>query len=242
LPEAAYRRTNSSLRDAGRPLGAVRDAKILIDAIDGLIGEVSGTATAGHLRTIRRTLAENGAETKRAVYTEPTGIALSRHTLQNVRQRIRNCSIAKHGWSTLGKGLSHAYRRGRRMYKKAHFKRRVQDLHEWRKQTKYLHHQLAVLKPLCKGPVGKLSAETAKLAEKLGADHDLAVLRTQICSSEAGIPPAAQAEIASLIEHERKRLQEAAFFLGARIYEEKPAHFSARFNRYWRQWRHSKRE
>ncbi len=239
LPAAAYQQINNRLRDAGRPLGAARDAKILLLAIDSLRGSARDAVVASHLRTIRRTLAAQANEIKRAVQSKPAGVALSRRTLRRVRRRIRRYSLAKHGWSTLGKGLSRVYRRGRRLYQKARSGRRVQDLHEWRKQAKYLHHQLTVLKPLCKRRLAKTSAEAAELTDKLGDDHDLAILRTQICAPESGIPPAAQEQLASLIEQERTRLQDAAFILGASIYAEKPGEFSARLGGYWQQWRHS---
>jgi CHAD domain-containing protein len=241
MPEAIYRGTNSRLRDAGRPLGVARDAKILVVAVDKLLAKARGTAAAGYLGAVRRTLLENGLVIKRAVRSESTGLALSRQALRSARQRIQNYSIAKHGWSTLGKGLGRAYRRGCRMYAKSRSERRVPDLHEWRKQAKYLHHQLTVLKPLRKGRIGKLSAEAAKLADKLGNDHDLAVLRTKICGPEGAIAPGAQRRVVTLIEHERKKLQDAAFTLGARIYAEKPADFLARFDKYWRAWRPNKK-
>jgi len=239
LPETTYRQTNSRLRDAGRPLGAVRDAKILVVAVDKLLAKARGATTAAHLRAIRCTLTESRNEIRRAVRTEPTGLALSRQALRSARRRIRSYSIAKHGWSTLGKGLSHVYRRGRRMYQKACSHRRVEDLHEWRKQATYLHHQLTVLKPVGKGPIGKLSAEVADLADRLGEDHDLAVLCMKISTPAAAIPAASKTKVIALIEQERKGLEDAAFILGARIYGETPAALFSRFGAYWREWRHS---
>lgn len=126
------------------------------------------------------------------------------------------------------------------MYHRARGERRMEDLHEWRKQAKYLHHQLTVLKPLWKGPIGKLSGEAANLADRLGDDHDLAVLRGQISGPQTAIAPDEQRRVVKLIEHERRRLQNAAFMLGARIYEEKTADFFARFGGYWQEWRHPK--
>jgi CHAD domain-containing protein len=242
LPEVTYRYTNSRLRDAGRPLGAARDAKILVVSVDKLLAKARGTNALGYLRAVRRTLLENGDEIQRVVRSEPSGLALSRQALRSARQRIRNYSIAKHGWSTLGKGLSRVYRSGRRMYHRARGERRVEDLHEWRKQAKYLHHQLTVLKPLWKGPIGKLSGEAASLADRLGDDHDLAVLRRQISGPQTAIAPDEQRTVVKLIENERRRLQNAAFMLGARIYEEKPADFFVRFGGYWQEWRHPKKK
>lgn len=241
LPEATYRQVNGRLRNAGRPLGAARDAKIMIVALDKLLARSPGAAIERRLDALRRTLLTKARAIKRAVRSEPAGLARSGHALRVARQHIRNIPIARHGWATLGKGLRRVYRHGRRMYFKAREERRPEHLHEWRKQAKYLHHQLTILKPLWEGPIGKLSAETADLADKLGDDHDLEILRQEVCASNAAVSIEAQRKIITLIERERRRLQVAAFMLGARIYEEKPADFFARFGGYWQEWRDQKK-
>src|ERR1700691_4293974 len=43
LPKAAYRDASACLREAGRPLGAARDAKILVVAVDRLLAKAHGT-------------------------------------------------------------------------------------------------------------------------------------------------------------------------------------------------------
>jgi CHAD domain-containing protein len=238
LPKAAYREANDCLREAGRPLGVARDAKILVVALDRLLANAQGSATVTPLRTFRRTILKQGTQTKRAVRRAPAGLALSRHALRSAQQRIQGSAIGKHGWSSLGEGLRRVYRRGRRMYHKARSDRRTEHLHEWRKEAKYLHHQLTVFKPLWKGPIGKLSGEAADLADKLGDDHDLVILCARLHSTGARLRAGTQRKVVTLIEQERERLQDAAFMLGARIYEEKPADFYARFGGYWQEWCH----
>jgi CHAD domain-containing protein len=237
LPKAVYRDASACLREAGRPLGAARDAKILIVAVDRLAAQAHGTATVGSLRTLRVTLLEHGTQVKRAIRRAPAGITLSRHALSSARQQIQSCVIGKHGWSALGKGLCRVYRRGRRAYRTARLERRPEQLHEWRKQAKYLHHQLTVLKPLWKRPIGKLSDEAGELADKLGDDHDLVILCARVRASDLRFHAGARRKVVTLIRHERDRLQDAAFRLGARIYEEKPSDFYERFGGYWQEWR-----
>lgn len=238
LPKAAYRDASACLREAGRPLGAARDAKILVVAVDRLLAKAHGTAVVTSLRTLRVTLLEHGAQVKRVIRRAPAGTALSRHALRSARQQIQSYAISKHGWSSLGKGLCRVYRCGRHAYRKARLEQRAQQLHEWRKQAKYLHHQLTVLKPLWKGPIGELSGEAADLADKLGDDHDLVVLCARVRGRDLRFRAGARRKVVTLIGHERERLQDAAFRLGARIYEEKPSDFYERFGGYWQEWRH----
>jgi CHAD domain-containing protein len=241
LPAAAYRQANTRLRDAGRPLGAARDAKILVVALDKLFKGRSGLAGTSAIKEFRHGLVQNGSAIKHAVMLEPTGIMLSRRALRSTDQRVKDCSIDKHGWSVLGKGLRRTYARGRRSYHKALADRRVERLHEWRKQVKYLHHQFSTLKPLWRAPIGELASATGTLSKRLGDDHDLAVLCRRILAQTGAFHSAAQqARLIAAIERERAYLQNAAFMLGARIYGEKPADFIARFGGYWHEWRRTK--
>ena len=127
------------------------------------------------------------------------------------------------------------------MYHKARANRRAEHLHEWRKQVKYLHHQFAALKPLWPGPIGELASATAELSELLGDDHDLFVLCTRILAQRGAFDSAAQqGRMIAAIERKRADLQNTAFMFAARIYEETPADFIARFGGYWHEWRRTK--
>ena len=50
IGEAAYRAENSCFRDAGRPLTEVRDAKILIETLDGLVERFHEHIAGRHFR------------------------------------------------------------------------------------------------------------------------------------------------------------------------------------------------
>jgi CHAD domain-containing protein len=88
LPSATYRQMNMQLRDAGRPLGAARDAKILIVALDSLkMG--CGPAAAHHLQRFRRLLIQNGNAIKRDVLMSATGVKLARRALTTAYQQVK---------------------------------------------------------------------------------------------------------------------------------------------------------
>jgi hypothetical protein len=106
---------------------------------------------------------------------------------------------------------------------------------------KYLWHQLQVLKALRPGAIGKLADRAHKLADHLGDDHDLSVLRTKVATMADAFPDAAsRGALLALIDRYRARLQHKAFALGRRLYGKKPGVFATRFARYWRDW-HRKR-
>ena len=119
------------------------------------------------------------------------------------------------GWDCIAAGLRATYQRARRALRHARADRATEDLHEWRKQTKYLWHQLQILTPLAAGSVGELADEFHHLADYLGDEHDLAVLRERVAA------PA----LKTLIDRRREELQDKALTLGERLYSDKSKAF-----------------
>jgi CHAD domain-containing protein len=107
--------------------------------------------------------------------------------------------------------------------------RDAEHLHEWRKQVKYLWHQLQILEPLQPGRIGKLAARCHKLADHLGDDHDLVVLRHKIESHAKAFERARELdELLRRLDRRRVQLQRKAFLLGSRLFADKPRAFLER--------------
>jgi hypothetical protein len=72
-----------------------------------------------------------------------------------------------------------------------------------------------------------------RLADVLGDDHDLAVLRERLTAGTQ--PPHVDVDaVIGLLDHRRAELQGEAWQLGQRIYAEKPKAFLARVKRSWK--------
>jgi CHAD domain-containing protein len=236
LSEGVYERENAALRDAARPLSAVRDGRVMLEALDELAENYGAPARVVALENFRKALRRERRQARRAV-TAAT-IQRSRRSLQRVCERSARWRIADRGWSIIGSGLRRIYDNGRKALAVARSGRTMEDLHEWRKQVKYLWHQLQVLDPIWPGLIGELADQAHKLATHLGDDHDLAVLRGKMVEHHDAFADAAGCEaLLALIDRRRDQLHEKAFLLGDRIYEEKPAAFEARFGKYWEDWR-----
>jgi hypothetical protein len=117
----------------------------------------------------------------------------------------------------------------------------LRPMAQWRKQTKYLWHQLQVLEPMRPGPLGELADQAHKLSDYLGDDHDLAVLREKVLQHRSTFKDEADlTAFLALLDRCQERLRAKAFLVGSRIYAEKPATFAARLGRYWQRWRAEK--
>lgn len=206
-----YRRENIAARDAARPLSKARDDEVLSNALGGLLEHFDLEAPRVHI-----------AQTSHKL---PAGqLDKIKGSLGRSLARVQEWDPDSAGWDSIEGGLRATYRRARRALRNARAERATDDLHEWRKQTKYLWHQLQVLTPLAAGPVGELADEFHHLADYLGDEHDLAVLRERVTASS---------ELKTLIDRRREELQDKALALGERLYADKSKAFVHRLEEHW---------
>jgi CHAD domain-containing protein len=246
----SFRAINVALRDAGRALAGRRDARVLVETLDRLIEreavEPAPLASfAAVLRTDWEAASGAPAVTVPAV-TVPAatapGAAVAARTWPTTvvaagpvpapAARVRAAAQALRGarvrgdWPVLADGLHEVYRRGRRALRTARREPTAECLHEWRKQVKHAWYALELLEPAWPRPMRALSREAHRLADRLGEDHDLAVLRERL--AVATVDAAAKSRALAALDARRRELQRAAFRLGGRLYAEPSRRFVAR--------------
>jgi len=224
-----YRRENLALRDTARPLAEVRDAKVFVGTIKALSrrGSSRGPAArqlaplAEQLAARHQALAERELGNERAWEAVATALAA-------VCARAERWSLPDHhGWKLLKPGLERAYREGRRARTRARREGTNEALHEWRKEVKYFLYQLQIIEPAWRAPERSLARRLDRLADLLGEDHDLAVVRTMV-TEEA---------VDRLVDRRRIVLQRQAFGVGGLVYAPPPASRLRALRDAWERWR-----
>jgi CHAD domain-containing protein len=237
LGSQTYAYENTTLRDVARPLTAVRDAKALLDTLDTLVEPSSVQVPALDLDRVRLALQDAYGEVRQRVLVEGHTLELLKMSLQAARARAHRWPLGRRGWSVLGAGVKRVYRNGRDALAVAQDDPSQEHFHEWRKQVKYLWHQLQVLQPIQLGQLTALADQAHTLATVLGDEHDLAVLADKFLEEPAKFSDRATMQtLADLIARRRAFLHEQAMTLGHRLYEEKPPIFVDRLGEYWRAW------
>ena len=114
----------------------------------------------------------------------------------------------------------------------------VEHFHEWRKQVKYLRHQMEIISPVWPEVVGGLATSLSHLGDVLGDDHDQSELTCLIGSLPDLMPdPDERNLLVALSQQRRRDLQAAAVVMGKRIYAESAERFTMRLGAYWSAWR-----
>ncbi len=232
LGKKRYRRENEALRDAARPLSAVRDANVLVDAFDRLVG-AAARGGRSPLRSVRDALVRD----RFRIFRRQRSLESTRKALEAVRRRARRWPLGHRSWPALESGLLRVYEAGRKQLAKVRRDPSDSNLHELRKQAKYLWQQLEILEPLSPEAIRTMARNAHQLSDYLGEDHDLAVLRVRLSRHDGralrGVLPAVQRRILRA----REELRAKALAVGDRVYAPDPRELSERLERRWHAWR-----
>jgi CHAD domain-containing protein len=216
-----FARENACFRDAARELAGTRDSDVMLETLAGLTELSPGERW--ELRKLIQADREGRGEVDREAAAR-TAIAI----LEEARKRVREWPLERDSFDALAKGLEKTYRRGRRDFTAATEEPTVESLHEWRKRVKDLWYHHTLLRSLWLPVMEAAGNEAHVLSDRLGDDHDLAMLSAWV-EENAGPSPA----FFDAVERRRSELQAEAFALGSRVYAEKPKAFVARVGRLW---------
>ncbi|HYH49749.1 MAG TPA: CHAD domain-containing protein, partial [Acidimicrobiia bacterium] len=161
LDDDVYRRENRALRDAARELSAVRDAWVLVEALDGLMTPAGDGLTGHSAAPLRAALVQQhrDLQTGRADTDTPGRAAVH---YERVLARVGLWGVPDRGWKSLEDGLEAVVRAGRQHMARACSQGRAEDFHEWRKQVKYLRHQFELIRPVWPEVLDAMAATAAE--------------------------------------------------------------------------------
>ncbi len=217
--ETAYAGGNAELRDAVRPLARARDAQAAIETLDRLLARektARGRAALEQLRPrLHKTRADATRELRAAGTMQACVQAVETSLSRFNRQRIRGDAPG-----VLSAGLERIYLRGRKSLAAVAADYSDENLHELRKQAKFLEHALEMFARGENANRARQIRLAKSIASRLGDDHDLGLLHGQI----SGWPAAKRGYYAAVLERiaqRRAQLQRKALKQAKAIYEKK---------------------
>jgi len=235
--DGAYAEENARLRDAGRKLSQVRDAKALITAFDELKVRREVALRKRSLGSIRRMLVlhKSHVEEKLGLGELPPKIA---GTLAEVRKAAKRWPLEKDGMPAIEAGLEKAFRRGRKALRIANQQGNRENFHQWRKRVKDHWYHVRLLENLWSDVLQGYEHSLKELEDALGEDLNLALLRERIASAPEGYGGAREIDAAEkAIDAAQHELQARALEIGERVYAEKPQRLVKLARRLWKTWK-----
>ncbi|MFN2233460.1 MAG: CHAD domain-containing protein [Anaerolineales bacterium] len=238
---AIYREENIRFRDTARLLAGARDSLVLIQTFDKLVNTYSDELSIHAYLDFRQYLVDRYQTTLKNELDHPQRISAIQKSMREASKQISNLPIIREDFSAFQGGLQRTYRRGRKAMHRAYTQPSPDIFHEWRKQVKYLWHQVEVLESIQPEILTKLANELHILSDYLGEDHDLAVLRnTILTASTFSDGEFEKSLIFRKIDQERMELEGNALTLGERLLSDPPEIFVQRMNTYWMAWKSEK--
>ena len=238
LPAKTYRRENNFFRDQGRTLSPLRDSAVHIETFDRLRRRYGAQMTDNSFIRLRQSLVGGHNALLMGLAADRSLLPQLIESLQSARQRLPGWNFKAQGFDLFSFGLRRIYRRGRAEMRVAYAQPTTENFHAWRKRVKYLWYHCQILHPVWPGMMKALARECDLVAERLGEEHDLAMLQASPFAYALQGASGSSAELlASIVVRERNRLRRAAAPLAARVFEERPRPFVDRLGGYWRIYR-----
>ncbi len=181
MPRSAYKQIVSRLRVANRATSAHRDSDMLM----GLLGKLrrkgqaedAVAALRSEIRSKRRSL---GADQRRVI------VLCSTAGIADLPELFDEALGLDTSWEQVSEGLAKTYRAARKAMRKSQKSAELDLLHDWRKRTKELNHQVELLTSGEGCPISDTAQTYAKLAKQLGQITDLLALRKKLEDSSIG--------------------------------------------------------
>lgn len=211
LGPGKYHRENRGVRDAARPLTAIRDTFMLQRTLRSMTGAPP---------SVERGLKAEYQRERRGF--NRLGLRAALAHLKTARSNLSEFSPLVPETASAAEGLGNTYRAGRKALAKA----KSDDdraLHEWRKQAKYLLNELEFVRAVFGLDAKRLRRHASRLAVILGDDHDLGVLSEKLRRYRAAAP-----SLVRQIEKRRLRLRRRAAQEGAKLYRDPAKRVEAR--------------
>ena len=228
---------NRAYRDISRQLSGPRDAEAMIECLDKLAASVSDSQFDELFKRVRTALVQRRDAIIKQSADLNDKVADLAKLLDEVRAASETWVIRPNSFASLAQGLKRAYQRGRKGMKSAFNAPTDMHFHEWRKEVKAHWYHVRLLRGIWPKVMIALENELSTLADLLGDDHDLAVLRDALAGhlvvAVAGLD---LQPILGLIRTRRQQLRRAAHSLAQHLYVEKPNDLRRRFQRYWVIW------
>ncbi len=254
IGDRVFKTENGALRDAARLVSGVRDGAVLVDAIGRMRGRYGHLLAPGVFVDVEDRLRRRHQRMAARVLEDDDVLGRVVATLHRARSRyaawpvdIEDVRLTSGGntrkmisnnFSSIAPGIAATYRDGQRNMRSAITAPSVEHFHEWRKEVKYLRHQIEIVSPIWPEVVGGLAMSLADLGDVLGDDHDQSELIRLVASLPDLMPdPDERNLLVALSQQRRRELQGAAVVMGKRIYAESPDRFALRLGAYWSAWK-----
>ena len=235
------RRANRAIAACAGAMAAVRDADVAVRTFEKVRASLPPRMRAT-TNTVRAALAERlrheaqrlekGAEGKRT-------LRKLRRALHHQQDGVARWTPGGNRWRSVGPGLEAGYRRARQTMTRAYREPNGDTFHAWRRAVKAHRYQVRLLSAWAPDELNPRAAELGRLAECLGDEHDLTMLRRTLRANRFWFGEESETyyEVIRRIDQQRREKRMRALPLGEQLFAEPPRALARRMRQHFRDFR-----
>jgi CHAD domain-containing protein len=208
-----FRAENRYIAEIGRKISPLRDIHVQLHALNCL-----GAVGSAGQRT-RETLLRRQSDFCRKI---PEIRETVKKMLRHSSQSIAKWPLEKVTPDDLAASITRIYKKGREAFKTARKNNSPENLHEWRKQAKWLGYTFELIEVYLPHKTSKMIKRVEALSAILGDDHDLFMVQTALDADKTSRKATGYRSLTKKICARRRKLQKKAFKAGPIIYAQKP--------------------
>jgi CHAD domain-containing protein len=220
-----HRRWQHRLHQCSLELAGARDARARVQSLS-LISAVDRAGIAnGFWKGLDRRLHKEASTLTRSLNRQHRPRRV-RRWLKELAEEFQSRRWAVPGWQELGERIRETYRRGRRCWRQVQARPSARNQHRWRRCTKKLTYQLALLQPKDSDSLAGWVLGLERLGDQLGEDHDLFLLRELVRSERWKRPFRTDRDkLLRVIKKRRRKISADALNLGKPLFALRSSQF-----------------
>lgn len=232
IGKANYRSENTFYRDIGRKMSDMREARVNISTMATIEKEYTDEDNKIFMFLVKKRLDQHYENLKQQFISNQVFDQVT-EKMEEGKQRLPNLHLTNNDFKVFRGGVKKVYKDGQSSLDMAQHEPIPENVHEWRKQVKYLWYQVRLIRSLWKPVLKGYEKSLDKLSDYLGDEHDFSVLRQWI-NDQLGVEMKDDIKkFNKYIEKKRQKLQQKAWPVGEMIYSDSPKAFVQRLEQCW---------
>ena len=233
MGEENYKTINIYFRDLGRELSDFRDLTAHIETVNILRERYGQHLYVNFFNSITKKIEAERNEMEKTLKAQDFFSEHLTKKLNHAKNDLIKWPVDSNDINIILPSIKRVYTRGKKALQNAYNSPSKENFHEWRKRVKYLWYQTLLLQETWPEFFGVLESEIHELADYLGNDHDLMVLKNKLQSPDFPVKGEQQLELMeAVIDRYSQFLRLNAKTKGELIYAEGPEDFVQRIGNY----------
>lgn len=232
MGEDDYKKVNIFYRDLGKELSEIRDLTAHLETVEALRERYGDHLYANFFNSLLKEIEKKRDSLEEELKEKNFFSDYLEKQLRLASKKMVTWPVEENDIKIILPSIKRVYKRGYKAMLKAAENPSAAIYHEWRKRVKYLWYQLRLLEDLWPNLFDTWEKEVHELANFLGDDHDLMVLKQKIEENAFDIKEKQKELLLAIIRETSDNHRKNAHEIGRLIYTEEPKIFKNRMENY----------